>query len=1285
MQKKIWFMITVSALLCLFSVSAFAEAEIKATELPLSKEFLEWQALPDEDKDGVVPFPIDLSYTLNNPPNLIPESSPTVRNDGASASDATFDLRNENRVTPVKNQGSNNTCWAFSSIGAMESNYLTKYGTTLDLSEMHLAWFTFKNSDKSKAFKNLSSANFSTVMSQGGNSFYPTALYSRLEGPASETDVPYSGQPSAATPDTYTPQLRVTDVYYLNFVVEDDSDNINRSKAARDVVKNRIINNGAVVASYKNDDSAYNKTSNGTAFYSTNSGTGHAVMLVGWNDNFSKTNFKTQPSSDGAWLVKNSWGTSWGDNGYFWMSYEQTLRDGTSFIVEQYNDDMKAYYYDALGWCGTRSYSNSSQAYFANVFQSERDGEILTEVAFYTPDNNINYEIDVYTGMTSMPSSSPINGSSQSHQTGSEPYVGYHTVKLDTPVNLTNGEYFSVVIKFTNTDTIPVESKNSGFSDNATFEAGSFISAAGTSWSSGTNSYNTCVRAFTQKDSASGPPEITTSSLPDGFVNGAYSAKISASGTRPIEWSLESGSLPDGLTLGASNGIISGTPTTSGDFSFTVKAHNDEGDDTKNFTLKIIEKPTITTTELIGYASYAFSGTLELSSTIDATWSISSGKLPKGLSLNASTGVISGKPTKKETANLTVAANTAAGEITASVNIIINAKPAKPKVSTSKLTDGNINKDYSAQIKLSGTTPISLDVDGLPKGLSMDSAGKISGVPTEAGDFIVKLTAQNIFTEYNNAPVTKNIKLKIKATPPVIAEPDTNLLGYGVAGQEYAGYQFELSEGTEPVTWTASALPKGMTLSSSGKLTGTPTQAKNAKINLKVSNSGGKASLKVPFTVYQIPTITTTKISEGTTGKKYNTKFAAKGTGPISWDIVGLPDTLNVTTKGNNATITGTPTSADTYSLNVIAYNIAGSSDVKTFELKVKGVAPKIKASLAKSQVDTEYTGSQISATGTRPISFDCSIDDADKEKFGINALADLGLSFTFDAAAGTAAITGTPTKSIKGLPLSITATNVAGTATKKIKFIVTGTKPAITAPTDTSMTVTPGQKVSLEFTATGTKDITFSMAKVNGFELTQTGDYKAVVSGTVPDTGKKVNISVTATNADGKATKKITLQIQAATTEENNSAVESLGDSTSASEDDIAVNENEVSDDNTTIDSQVVRLGGERSIKSLGSYELDTLKDYTIAAVLPEISVSESGMYDFEVEFDDEIEAEQKLFWFAFPKNRNENDDDEIAEFFDMTGAEITKTNGENEILISVWLNEGDLYAPVIAVKDAE
>lgn len=1259
-------------LILVFSVPAFADS-------------------PNNANNGYIPFGIDLSYLADNPPKEVQDDSPVplLR---SSVIPAKYDLRNvdgKSYVTSLKNQNPYGTCWAYASIGAMESNYLKQGGSALDLSEQHLAWFAFRNQDKSKAFYNLSSASFKTVMDHGGNAFYTAALFGRLDGPVLESDVPYGTQPSNSTPDAYENHnkiLRLRDVSYLSL----SSLNINDSDASRKNVKQRIIDNGSVLASYYNNDSDFKRTElNGISYYNNTRSTNHAVQIIGWDDNYSSDNFKTPPSMNGAWLIKNSWGnvnpvTKHIDNSYdgcFWMSYEQYLTDGTAFIVEEAKDDMKAYYYDALGWTGT-SGQRGTVMYFANVFKSERDNENLTEVAFYTTNNNIDYEINIYTGIAST-SSTPISGvrASSAATSGTIPFAGYHTITLNSPVALTKGQYFSVVVKFKCQSSIgvPLEYKGSSMSPNASIETGSFISTNGTNWSAKTDA-NVCVRAFTET-ALNSAPKITTESLPDALLGSPYSYKVTASGSRPLTWSI-TGSLPKGLEF--DNGTISGTPTGSGG-SFTLKVSNSKGTDSKTFTLNIIDQPEIVTKEITGYVGYQLNKKLELSEGTATSWSITSGTLPKGLSLSTS-GIISGKPTKKNSVTVTVKALSTSWTVSKSITINILAKPKKPNISTSKLKDGEVNETYSEALKITGDTPITVSASGLPSGLSMSSSGVVSGTPTVTGNFEINVTAENIYTELENKPVTKKVRLKIKAKPPVFNAISVASMPMAVLSKPYQGYTFTLSQGTEggeTITWSASGLPSGMSITSTGKLIGTPAKAGNFKITIKAKNSAKQVnSEKIPFTVYQIPEVSTKTLSNATTGKKYTAKIKAVGTAPMSWKVEGLPDTLTATldNKTSQLTVTGTPTSANTYSISFIISNAAGTSETKTLSLTVNGVAPKIKASLVKATTDSAYAGSGISATGTLPIEFSYSISDSDKTKFGINSLEEIGLSLSTNPVAGTAEITGTPNQSVKNLPIAITATNVKGSSTKKISFTAKGNKPAFGSSVPETMSAASGGSVSINVTVTGSKKITFSMNKINGLEINQTSDYSALISGTAPSGVKKLKIKVTAANADGKVSKTITINTDTSASDSGNTSVNQPDSETKNNS-----NSGEALNTLNPSTPDSVKMGTERGIKSLGSKELDVLEGYTIAALMPELSTSESGMYDFEVDLDPEIEANKELFYFAFVKNREKNDDDEIVEFFDTEGKEITRTTDEHEILISIWLNSGDIYAPVIAVKDKD
>jgi hypothetical protein len=217
-------------------------------------------------------------------------------------------------------------------------------------------------------------------------------------------------------------------------------------------------------------------------------------------------------------------------------------------------------------------------------------------------------------------------------------------------------------------------------------------------------------------------------------------------GTPNYTYSIISGSLPPGLTLNGSTGVISGTPTTAGTYQFTSKVVDSKGkSDTAICTIQVVGAPVNLDCGPCSAgkatAGIAYSATMKVTGgTAPFTFSLTSGALPAGLTLNTSTGVISGTPTTAGTSNFTVKVVDANGQSdtdTCSIQVIAPAVDLDcGPCSASKTTVG---ASYSASMSVSGGKgpyTFSIVSGSLPPGITLNtSTGQLSGKPTTPGTY----------------------------------------------------------------------------------------------------------------------------------------------------------------------------------------------------------------------------------------------------------------------------------------------------------------------------------------------------------------------------------------------------------------------------------------------------------------------------------------------------------------------------------------------------------------------
>jgi hypothetical protein len=468
---------------------------------------------------------------------------------------------------------------------------------------------------------------------------------------------------------------------------------------------------------------------------------------------------------------------------------------------------------------------------------------------------------------------------------------------------------------------------------------------------------------------------VSPATLPAWTVNQAgYSQTVTGSGgTGAKTFSVTAGGLPTGLALNGATGAISGTPGAANTFNFTVTATDSIGATAAQaYSLVINPALAITATALPpATTGKLYGATISTSGGTGAdTFSVTAGSLPTGLTLNSSTGVISGTSSAVNNFNFTVTATDSVGATASqaysfSVNSTIALSPATLLAWTAN------NAGYSQTIVASGGTgavTFSITAGALPTGLSIDTnTGVISGTPSAANTFNFTVTA----TDANGASGARAYSIVINPAPSVVA----TTLPVGTAGTAYTTtVSASGGTGTDSFSITAGALPPDLTLdSSTGVISGTPTTAGTFNVTVTATDAVG-ATASQAFSIVVNIALGPAALPAWTVNQAgYRQAITTSGsTGAVTFGVSAGALPTGLTLDSNTGFISGTASAAGTFSFTLTAADANGATGSKGFSATIDptvAIGPAILPAWTLLQPGYLQTITASGGTGTETFS----------------------------------------------------------------------------------------------------------------------------------------------------------------------------------------------------------------------------------------------------------------------------------------------------------------------------
>ena len=581
-------------------------------------------------------------------------------------------------------------------------------------------------------------------------------------------------------------------------------------------------------------------------------------------------------------------------------------------------------------------------------------------------------------------------------------------------------------------------------------------------------------------------PAITMSptTLPVLTVGDSFSQQLTASGGSGTGYSFAATGVPAGLTLSTS-GLLSGTPTDADSFTMDVTV-TDSISATGDLSYAITVDPAITmspTTLPVLTVGDSFSQQLTPSGGSGTGYGFAATGVPAGLTLSTS-GLLSGTPTDADSFTMDVTA-TDSEDGTGSLSYSITVDPAIT-MSPTTLPVLTVGDSYSQQLTPSGGsgTGYSFAATGVPAGLTLSTTGLLSGKPTDADTFTMDVTVTDSISATGDLSYSITVDPAITMSPttlPVLTVGDSFSQQLTASGGSGTGYSF-----------AATGVPAGLTLSSTGLLSGTPTDADSFTMDVTVTDSiSATGDLSYSITVDPAITMSPTTLPVLTVGDSFSQQLTASGgsgTG-YSFAATGVPAGLTLSSSG---LLSGTPTDADAFTMDVTVTDSISATGDLSYSITVDPAITMSPSTLPVLTVGNSFS-QQLTPSGGSGTGYSFAAT-------GVPA----GLTLS-----STGLLSGSPTDA-DSFTMDVTVTDSIS-ATGDLSYSIT-VDPAITMSPTTLPVLTVGDSFSQQLTASGGSGTGYSFAATGvpaGLTLSSTG----LLSGT-PTDADSFTMDVTVTDS---------------------------------------------------------------------------------------------------------------------------------------------------------------------------